>query len=196
MRKGEQSRSRLLNATAQLLQRQGYHATGLSEIVEKSAAPRGSLYFYFPGGKEELACEALRQSGTTWRHQLEEVINQAPDLPGAVVAACDALGRWLEESNYELGCPLATVALEASSTSHAVHQVCAEHFAGWQDLIAQKLVAAGVASEVSQDVALFCLSAMEGALLLCKVQRSTRPLQVTARTLSGLAAMTLQGPTA
>ena len=70
MRKGEQSRSRLLNATAQLLQRQGYHATGLSEIVEKSAAPRGSLYFYFPGGQEELACAALRQSGTRWRREL------------------------------------------------------------------------------------------------------------------------------
>ena len=190
MRKGEQSRARMVAATAELLQKQGYHATGLAEIVEKSAAPRGSLYFYFPGGKEELACEALRNAGTTWRQQLEAVINAAPDLPSSVMAACEALAQWLEASNYELGCPMATVALEASTTSEAVHQVCAQHFAGWQELIAHKLVAAGAAPEVAQEMALFSLSATEGALLLSKVQRSTQPLLTVGRTLAGLAAMT------
>ena len=60
--KGERTRARLTAATAALLQKQGYHATGLAEIVATAGAPRGSVYFYFPGGKEALACAAIQPS--------------------------------------------------------------------------------------------------------------------------------------
>ena len=51
----------MLEAATQLFRVQGLHATGLAEVLEKSGAPRGSLYHYFPGGKEQLAVEALRK---------------------------------------------------------------------------------------------------------------------------------------
>ena len=176
MRKGEQSRAKLVSATAQLLQRQGYHATGLAEIVEKSAAPRGSLYFYFPGGKEALACEALQQSGAHWRGRLEEVVSSSADVGAAVNSACQAIAGWMEESGFELGCPLATVALEAGSTSESVRQVCVEHFAGWEHTLTRKLVAQGMDAAAASRTALFVLSTIEGAMLLSKIRRDTTPL--------------------
>ena len=52
--------ARMIEATARMLQHRGYHGTALSDILEASGAPRGSLYFHFPGGKDQLAIEATR----------------------------------------------------------------------------------------------------------------------------------------
>lgn len=184
--KGERTRAKLTAATAALLQRQGYHGTGLAEIVAESGAPRGSLYFYFPGGKEELACAALQASGDEWRARLERVIDGQPDLGGAVTAVCDELARELEASDFAHGCPLATVALEASGSSDPVRATVAGHYQGWIDAIAARLTAAGLAGEPARRIASFALAAIEGGLLLAKVQRSAAPLREVGETLRAL----------
>ena len=63
------SRDRLLDAAVDLLQRQGYHGTGLNELLERSEAPRGSLYHYFPGGKEQIGAEAIGRAGRAGRRR-------------------------------------------------------------------------------------------------------------------------------
>lgn len=176
--KGERTRAKLVAAAGELLQRQGYHATGLSQIVEESGAPRGSLYFHFPGGKEELAIAALRESGEAWRARIEAAIDGAPDLGVAVGAVCKLFADELKASNWKLGCPLATVALEAAETSEPVRKVCAAHFAAWEASVASRLVAAGMHEAMARPVAVFALSAVEGALLLARTQRSTEPLEM------------------
>jgi len=55
-----ETRTRMIETTARLLQHRGYHGTALSDILAASAAPRGSLYFHFPGGKDQLVIEATR----------------------------------------------------------------------------------------------------------------------------------------
>lgn len=189
--KGERTRARLTAATATLLQRQGYHATGLAEIVSESGAPRGSLYFYFPGGKEELACAALRTSGEAWRRRIDAVIDGAADLGDAVAAVCDELARDLEASDYANGCPLATVALEASASSEPVRATIAAHFAGWTEAIAARLTAAGVAEAPARHAATFALAAIEGGLLLAKVQRSPAPLREVGAALRAMVGLVL-----
>lgn len=184
--KGERSRARLVGATAALLQRQGYHATGLGQIVQESGAPRGSLYFYFPGGKEELACTALAESGEAMRQQLEAVIAAAPDPGAAVEDVCRVLGQALAGSGYAHGCPLATVALEAAADSDAVREVCATHYARWEHSIAARLCAAGAAPESAAELATFILATIEGALLLAKVKRDLGPLEQAGRMLAGM----------
>jgi TetR/AcrR family transcriptional regulator, lmrAB and yxaGH operons repressor len=186
--KGERTRAKLVATTASLLQRQGYHGTGLNQIIADSGAPRGSLYFYFPGGKEELACAALAGAGAEWQERLEAVIDGAPDLGASVVAVCQALADALVASSYEHGCPLATVALEAATSSEAVRKTCAAHYAGWVEKIAARLARAGVAEEAARRHATFALSAIEGALLLCKVSRDVGPLLDVGEALRSLLA--------
>ena len=181
--KGERSKAKLVAATAELLQRQGYHATGLAQIVEESGAPRGSLYFYFPGGKEELACAALAEAGSAWRERLETLVNDTPDLLAALDAVCNTLGDALEASGFELGCPVATVALEASSASEPVRATCASHFAQWERSIAARLRGSGVPRATAAELAVTVLATVEGALLLAKVERSRRPLRHAAKVL-------------
>lgn len=175
-KKGEQSRQKLVDATATLLQRQGYHATGLAEIVAESGAPRGSLYFYFPGGKEELACAALEASGARWREVIEAVVGSVHDPGEAVETVCRFLGEGLAASGFTEGCPLATVGLEATNESELVRTTIAKHYEGWTERIGARLVAAGVDAESARRMATFALATIEGALLLSKVGRSPAPL--------------------
>ncbi len=56
------TRDHIIDTTSQLLEQQGYFATGLNQIVQESGAPKGSLYYYFPEGKEELTAEAIERS--------------------------------------------------------------------------------------------------------------------------------------
>ena len=172
--KGERTKQKLVDATAVLLRRQGYHATGLSAIVDQSGAPRGSLYFYFPGGKDELAVAALDQAGAFWRARLEAAVAGATDLGTAIDSVVKVLADDLAASSWENGCPVAAVALE--STSDAVHAAVQRHYTRWLDDIATRITAFGLAKPAAKQLALVALAAIEGALLLAKVQRSKQPL--------------------
>jgi TetR/AcrR family transcriptional regulator, lmrAB and yxaGH operons repressor len=183
MKKGERTRQSMIDAAAELLQRQGYHATGLKQVLDTAGAPRGSLYFHFPGGKEELACAALDDSGAAWRERLASVIEGASTPGAAILGVCRALADELEASDYANGCPLATVALEAATESELVRTTVAEHYGAWIRLIEARAVAAGIPERKAEDLATFVLAAVEGGLLLARVQRTTQPLLAVGRSL-------------
>lgn len=187
--KGERTRAKLVTTTAELLTRQGYHATGLSQIIEESGAPRGSLYFYFPGGKEELAVAALAASSTEWRDRLDAVVDAAADQGEAIIAVCRTLADALVASDYQLGCPIATVALEAAATTPAVRDTIVAHFVDFTAGIARRLEATGVAAPIAREMATFVIASIEGALLLAKVQRDVQPLLTVGATLRSLVAL-------
>jgi TetR/AcrR family transcriptional repressor of lmrAB and yxaGH operons len=187
MKKGERTRERMVEATGHLLQTQGYFGTSVKDILAASEAPRGSFYFHFPGGKEELACAALQASGQRWR---ETVLAAAAtsDEPGAAIrAVCDALATSLVESDYHRGCPLATAALEAAASSDAIQEVCASHFSGWHALLEARLSQLGVSEAMRPALATLILSAVEGAQLLARAHRSPEPLRQVGDVLAVIA---------
>jgi TetR/AcrR family transcriptional regulator, lmrAB and yxaGH operons repressor len=188
MSKGEATRAKMIATTAELLQKQGYHATGLAQVLADSGAPRGSLYFHFPGGKEELACAAIIASGDAWRARLALVVADAKDAGAAIEASCDALAAALVESDFEIGCPIATVALEAASTSEPVRQACVEHFGTWRRVVAQRLRAEGMTAAQAERQATFVLAAVEGAMMLAKIERDPTPLRVVGKSLRAMIA--------
>ncbi|HEV7556733.1 MAG TPA: TetR/AcrR family transcriptional regulator [Kofleriaceae bacterium] len=174
MTKGERTRKKLIDATGDLLRRQGFHATGLSDIVAESGAPRGSLYFYFPGGKDELSRAALEAAGASWRARIGAAVAGARDLDAAIASIVTLLADDLEASKFEHGCPVAAVALE--TTSEPVRKAIVAHYAEWERAIAAYLVMSGMAAGAAQRFAVVALSAIEGALLLARVRKSRLPL--------------------
>ena len=193
--KGERTRKKLVDATAALLRRQGYHATGLSAIVAESGAPRGSLYFHFPGGKDELACAAVLAAGAEWRARIEAVIANSPDdLRSAIDGIVELLGDELEGSGWDNGCPVAGVALE--SPSETVRQAVAEHYARWVDVIAERLASYGIGTTEGRELATVALSSIQGGLLLARVTRSRAPLVSAGLVLRAMASMVTDAPLA
>jgi TetR/AcrR family transcriptional repressor of lmrAB and yxaGH operons len=170
------SRDAFVRATGKLLRRQGYDGTGLNEIVAASGAPKGSLYFQFPGGKESLAVAALTREAEQLRDAIAAVLNADEDVERALGWLLDALGAGLERSGYRDGCPLATVTLERAARSAPLREAAAGGFDSWLEQIERRLRDAGSPPETAARKALVLLSAIEGALLLARAQQDLAPL--------------------
>jgi TetR/AcrR family transcriptional repressor of lmrAB and yxaGH operons len=182
------SREAFIATTGRLLRRQGYASTGLNEIVARSGAPKGSLYFHFPGGKEELAVAAMQRAGEQLGAAIVAILSSSEDLGETLTRLVDALAAGLEASGYQDGCPIATVALEAATDSEAVRATAAASFDSWLESLQARLMQAGLSCSVARRRALLVLSAIEGALVLARAQRNLAPLEAVREELVALSA--------
>lgn len=172
------TKDRIIETSAELFRRQGYSATGVKQIVTAAKAPFGSLYHFFPGGKEELGAATVRVSGALYGQLVPAIFDQAPDVVAGVRIFFNAAADQLEASDYEDGCPIATVALEAASTSETLREACAEVFESWLSLGSERFTHAGLDAETARELALGFLAALEGAFVLSQAARSTEPMRV------------------
>ena len=180
------SRQAFVQATAELLRRQGYNATGLNEIVARSGAPKGSLYFHFPGGKQELAVAAMSHAGDELRQAIGAIVMSSDDLGESLGRLIDALAAGLESSGYEMGCPIATVTLEVAASSEAVRATADAVFTSWLEVLQERLLAAGLTAADAERRALLMLAAIEGALILARARCDPRPLSAVREELVAL----------
>jgi AcrR family transcriptional regulator len=172
------TRERIVDAGAELFRRQGYAATGVKQIVTEAQAPFGSLYHFFPGGKEELGAEAIRVSGAIYAQLIPAVFDNSPDVVTGVRDFFAGAAAHLRETDYEDACPIATVALEVSSSSEILRQACAEVFESWIAAGARRNADAGISPEKARELTIAMLSALEGAFVLARALRSTEPLEI------------------
>lgn len=184
--KGERTRAKLLEAAGTLMQRQGYRGAGLNQVIAESGAPRGSLYFHFPDGKDQLVEEALAATADRWKSALEQTLDAAPTLEDGLRDVCAGLADRLAASGYRLGCPLATATLEAASDNDGIQRVSAEHYASWEEAIRRRLEALDPPPEDPRRLARFALAGIEGALLLARAYRDPAPLHEVAEMLVAL----------
>ena len=180
MPRASTSRDRMIQTAAQLLWSQGFNATGLNQILEQSDTPKGSLYFHFPGGKEQLAVEALRSAGVLVTNEIARRLDRHDNVADGIADFVGAFARFLRRSNFERGCPAATVTLETSAKSEALREACLEIYDRWQAILAARLEAAGKEPERASALATLILSAVEGAMILSRARRSTQPLEAVA----------------
>ena len=174
------TRERILYATAELLRRQGYAATGLKQIAGESEATLGSVYHFFPGGKQHLADEVLRAGGRFFLALYEAIAAGALDLVSAVREFFDGAGQTLLATDFADACPIATVAGEIASTNEVLRAAVADAFESWLDALAEDAVAAGVEPERARALALSVLALLEGAFLLSRSLRSLEPMRAGA----------------
>jgi len=179
-----ETKDRIVGAGAELFRRQGYTGTGVKQIVAEANAPFGSLYHFFPGGKEQLAAEVIRFSGGMYAQVVVEAIAPAKDPLHLVELFFGGAARHLRETNYEDACPIATVALEVASTSEPLRQATAEVFEAWIAGLAASLRSVGVAEDKSRELSVAMLLSLEGAFVLSRAGRTTEPLEVAGRAMA------------
>jgi AcrR family transcriptional regulator len=167
-----------IDVSADLLRRQGYASTGVNQIVRTAKAPLGSLYHHFPGGKEELGAAAIRRSGALYEQLIPAVFDPAPDLVTAVRLFFEGAAAHLEDSEYEDACPIATVALEVSSTSDLMREACADVFESWIAAGLPRFTAAGLDEATSRQLVIGMIAALEGAFVLARATQTIEALRV------------------
>lgn len=179
-------RQEIVRTAALLFRRQGYAATGTNEIVAVSGAPKGSLYHYFPQGKEQIAQAAVEHAGRVVRGTLVRLLDQEP-TPGAALRAYSALlAGWLRDSEFRDGCPITTTLLELAPASRQVTDAGRAAFNSWTGVLAQALVASGATDSQARRLATLAIAALEGALVLARVQQDATPILDAATDVAAL----------
>jgi AcrR family transcriptional regulator len=173
------TKERILDSSAELFRRQGFTGTGVKQIAAAASAPFGSLYHFFPGGKDQLGEEVIRWSGAMYLQLFVTIAREAEGDPvGAVEAFFSGAAATLEETGYEDACPIATVALEVASTNEPLRKATADVFETWIAGAVTLLTSAGIAEGRARELALEMLCALEGAFLFSRAMRTTAPMHV------------------
>lgn len=176
-------RDQIIDTTCQLMEKQGYHATGLNQILAESSAPKGSLYYYFPDGKEGLAVEAVERTSASILSRIQESMAAHDDAAEAVRQFILTLAFHVEASGFQAGGPITTIALESASTNERLTAVCQQAYQSWQNAVENKLRASNFAPDRAQRLAALIISAIEGGIILSRTEHQQRPLQAIAEEL-------------
>jgi AcrR family transcriptional regulator len=177
------TRDRIVATAAQLYGRYGYNGVGLKQVAAESGSPIGSLYHFFPGGKDELAAEALRVSGAGYQLLVGGILETAPDLESAIRISFAGAAEVLAASDYADACRIETVALEVASTNEPLRQVTAEIFDGWIEAATRAMEGHGVAPDRARALGIAYITGLEGAFVLSRALRSREPLHATGEML-------------
>jgi TetR/AcrR family transcriptional regulator, lmrAB and yxaGH operons repressor len=184
------TREHMIESTAGLVHRLGFHGTSLNEILTESGAPRGSLYYHFPGGKEELVLETTRRGVATVTQLLKEALTGSSEPAEGVRAFVEAAAHVLRDSGYVFGCPVAPIVLDSPESS-ALAEVCQEAFEEWQQVLVEGLGSAGIERGRTESLATTIVCALEGGLILARARRDTAPLDAVAEELASMVQSTL-----
>jgi TetR/AcrR family transcriptional regulator, lmrAB and yxaGH operons repressor len=174
------TRERLLVTGERLFRVQGYSGTGLKQLAQEAGAPWSSMYHFFPGGKQQLGAEVVRQAAERYAALIAKAFAAYPDPADAVAAVFKAEAKLLTESKFRNGCPVAAVTLDVASTVEELRQSCAVAFELWIDTIAHGLGATGLPAKEARTLASYVLSSLEGAILLSRAEHSIVPIERTA----------------
>jgi TetR/AcrR family transcriptional regulator, lmrAB and yxaGH operons repressor len=177
MAKATDSKEKTLTAAAQLFRRQGFHGTALHDVLAAAGSPRGSLYFHFPGGKEQIGEAALDVAGEAVRAKIAHAGQASPNAEVFLTGIARAMAADLEQSDFCNGCPIATTALETAAQSDALAGAARRAFQSWEQEIARALTRFGAKPDDAAVAATMILSQIEGALLLARTYRSIEPLR-------------------
>lgn len=168
------TRLRLLDTSAGLFRRNGYTGTGVKQITVEAKAPFGSLYHFFPGGKQQLAAEVVRTEGARYARTFALV--RVEDVPTGIRAWFAGAAAVLAASDYTDACPIATLAMEVASTDEGLREVTAEVFTSWIEQAQARFVEAGIDAPRARTLAMSAIASLEGAFVLARTLRDTAPI--------------------
>lgn len=177
------TRQRMVDSAVTLLRERGASGVSIDAVLAHSGAPRGSVYHHFPNGRNEMVLSAVRQAG----NHIGRHIRPAAGEPHVVLDGfVDYWRRTLTESSFQAGCPVVALAVDNRGDLPEAADAVREIFWAWQEKLRELLIAAGLPSERSKRLAKVAVAAIEGAVVLCRAERSTEPLDVVVEELTPL----------
>jgi TetR/AcrR family transcriptional repressor of lmrAB and yxaGH operons len=166
------AKQRMVQAARQLIRERGYHATAISDVLERSGAPRGSVYFHFPGGKPQLAVEAADDHAHEQVQYIDRAAEQADSAAGLVEVYLDLAREGMVDSDYTRGCGIAPLVTEAAQQESAeVGGASRRGFSVIIDRLAFHFVEFGLDGASARLLADAVLAGVEGALVTARAQR-------------------------
>lgn len=171
MKNNTESKEKILTAASRLFQVKGYNATGLNEILKESNSPKGSLYYYFPNGKEELALEAIKLASQFIQTRIQNALAKYSNPIEAIQYNIKCIIESLEEGKVQ-NVSIGLLALETHLSSEPLRKACKEAFYAFKNIYAEKLIENGFSKEVAQELSAIILAMIEGAITISVTQKN------------------------
>ncbi|MCR3750244.1 TetR/AcrR family transcriptional regulator [Lentzea californiensis] len=169
------TKQRMLDSAVLLLRERGAAGVTVDAVLAHSGAPRGSVYHHFPGGRNEMVLDAVRQAGDYITAMVSESAAEG-DVGKTLERLVVFWKRALTGTGYRAGCPVAAMTLDSRDLVPDAGDVVREIFTSWQTSLVKALTGNGFAAQRAQRLATLVVSAIEGAVILCRAHRDLGPL--------------------
>ncbi|QVY61798.1 TetR/AcrR family transcriptional regulator [Cytobacillus gottheilii] len=188
--KGKQNTKDIILQTAtRLFQRQGYNGTGLNQIIEESGAPKGSIYYHFPNGKEEIAIEAISMMRKLVLEGAEKDLSGKSSAAEAFEYYLDNVAAIFDARECIDGLSIGLIASETAFTHERLRYSCEMVFKDFQTLYAGILMQYGFKRESAEEIGITIAAMIEGACILSITYQNGNPIRRIAKQLSLLLKM-------
>lgn len=180
MGKREDTRARMLASALALLRERGPNAVTLDSVLAHSGGPRGSIYHHFPGGRNQLMIEAAKLGADSVAGIVEA---HGKDPLAALDGLVEFWKQSLYDSDFRAGCPIVALTVDGADSIAEVAELTRSSFQRMSTTLATLLCEAGASPLQARQMASVAVAALEGAVILCRAERSTRPLDDVAEML-------------
>ncbi|MGW5740571.1 TetR/AcrR family transcriptional regulator [Amycolatopsis sp. NPDC003861] len=175
MARRSDTKQRMVGAARQLIREHGYHSMALSDVVERSASPRGSLYYHFPQGKVQMAAEAAEVHTREQVDLINQLAREAVTVEGLVRAYVDLAREGMLTSGYGRGCAIAPLVLEVGEASEELGAASRRAFFLMVETLTLQCVVLGVDNPGAHELAHATIAGVQGAMVTSRALRSTEP---------------------
>ncbi|MFD3430051.1 TetR/AcrR family transcriptional regulator [Nocardia fluminea] len=168
------TRQKMLGSAIELLRERGAAGVTVDAVLARSSAPRGSVYHHFPGGRAQIMTESLTLAGDTISALIAEAAKRG--AAGVLAGIAEFWTAILLTSDFEAGCPVVSVAVGGSPEDRHLQREVANVLLRWHETLTVAITAEGVAPARAERLATMAIASVEGAVILCRVNRSTTAL--------------------
>jgi TetR/AcrR family transcriptional repressor of nem operon len=180
MRKGEQTRQEIIRKAAPIFNQRGYEGAALSDLMKATGLEKGGIYRHFES-KEQLAAEAFDYA---WQEALGARVGGLEEISNSVDRLKQLVTNFVERrGTIPGGCPLLNTAVDTDDGNSVLRERARKALGGWQNYITSAVQAGVKAREMrpkvdAKRIATLIISSLEGAIMLCRLERSDEPLRI------------------
>lgn len=175
------TKEKFIETASRLFEVKGYNATGLNEILKESGTPKGSLYYHFPKGKEQLALESINSAGKKIKHNLQRSLEESENPVEGIVKNLEHLAEVIDNEQKTRDMSISLIALETYLTSEVLRKACEEIFDSLEKTYAEKLIENGIDKEKAYEFGAIIGAMTEGGITLSLTRKNGNPLRLIAK---------------
>lgn len=180
------TKEKFIETASRLFEIKGYNATGLNEILSQSGAPKGSLYYHFPQGKEQLALESINLAGEKIKNNIKNTLENIENPVEALILNIENIASIIDNEKKTRDISISLIALETYLTSEVLRKACEEIFNSLENIYAEKLIKSGMNKENAHELGETISAMIEGGIILSLTKKNGNSLRLIAKQIPNL----------
>lgn len=165
------TRERLITSAAHLFRKNGYHGTGLAQVLAESHAPKGSLYHHFPDGKSDLAMAAASWVSEGMVSIIDDAFTNADNFTDGATTFCHKLAKLFDVAEDWQSCPISAMLFDGPD-NEAFLTHADQILTRWSTRTAEHGYRFGMATKDADGAAELLLLTIQGAWTLARARKS------------------------